>query len=96
MTEVFFRLQDINVRFGGLHAVQDLSLTAEAGQIHALIGPNGAGKSTILNCVSRFYVPQSGSIEFEGRSLLDQPPAASPAPNWSYRNCNSPACAPSA
>ena len=78
MTEAFFRLQDVNVKFGGLHAVQDLSLSAEAGQIHALIGPNGAGKSTILNCVSRFYVPDSGSIEFEGRSLLDQPSWAIP------------------
>ena len=78
MTEAFFRLQDVNVKFGGLHAVQDLSLSAEEGQIHALIGPNGAGKSTILNCVSRFYVPDSGSIEFEGRSLLDQPSWAIP------------------
>ncbi len=78
MTETFFQLQNLDVRFGGLHAVRGLSLSTEAGRIHALIGPNGAGKSTILNCISRFYVPDGGSIEFEGRSLLNVPAWAIP------------------
>lgn len=78
MTDPFFKLHNMDVKFGGLHAVQGLSLTAEVGQIHALIGPNGAGKSTTLNCISRFYTPSSGSIEFEGRSLMNVPSWAIP------------------
>ena len=73
MTSPFFSLDNIDVKFGGLHAVQGLSLSAEAGKIHALIGPNGAGKSTTLNCISRFYTPSSGDIRFEGKSLLATP-----------------------
>ena len=69
----FFEIENINVRFGGLHAVQDFSMTAEKGRIHALIGPNGAGKSTTLNCISRFYVPSQGQIRLEGQSLLKMP-----------------------
>jgi branched-chain amino acid transport system ATP-binding protein len=74
----FFEIDGIDVRFGGLHAVQNFSMTAERGQIHALIGPNGAGKSTTLNCISRFYVPTQGRIELEGQSILKKPAWAIP------------------
>ena len=63
----------LRVAFGGLVAVQDLSLAVDRGSIHALIGPNGAGKTTVLNCVSRFYTPDQGSIRFEGAELTTLP-----------------------
>lgn len=73
MSDRFFALQDVNVRFGGLLALQDFSMEVGQGTIHALIGPNGAGKSTVFNCISRFYTPVAGDIRFEGRSLLKAP-----------------------
>jgi branched-chain amino acid transport system ATP-binding protein len=72
----FFALDNVSVRFGGLHALQHFSMEVAKGSIHALIGPNGAGKSTVFNCVSRFYTPVAGDIAFEGRSLLSLPPHA--------------------
>jgi branched-chain amino acid transport system ATP-binding protein len=69
-----FSIRDLTVRFGGLTAVNGLSMDVEEGAIHALIGPNGAGKSTVFNCISRFYTPVEGSIEFAGQQLLRKSP----------------------
>jgi len=52
----------IHMAFGGIVAVQDMSLDVMPGTVHALIGPNGAGKTTMLNCISRFYTPQQGRM----------------------------------
>ncbi len=60
----------VTVRFGGLTAVDSLSLTVEANTIHSLIGPNGAGKTTLFNVVSRVLDPDEGTVTFEGRDLL--------------------------
>jgi branched-chain amino acid transport system ATP-binding protein len=68
-----FVLRDLTVQFGGLTAVDHFSMEVEEGSIHALIGPNGAGKSTVFNCISRFYTPSTGEIEFQGQSLLRLP-----------------------
>jgi ABC-type branched-subunit amino acid transport system ATPase component len=57
-------VHDLSVNFGGLRAVDRVSVTVETGSIHGLIGPNGAGKTTIFNCVTGFYRPTSGSIRF--------------------------------
>ncbi|CAM5199785.1 Branched-chain amino acid transport system ATP-binding protein OS=Castellaniella defragrans OX=75697 GN=HNR28_000087 PE=4 SV=1 [Castellaniella defragrans] len=62
-------LQHMSKRFGGLLAVDDLSLDVGAGEIHALIGPNGAGKSTIINTITGIYKPSSGSIQFDGNDI---------------------------
>jgi branched-chain amino acid transport system ATP-binding protein len=56
------RVDHLSMRFGGLVAVNDLSFTAERGEITALIGPNGAGKTTVFNCVTGFYKPTEGRI----------------------------------
>lgn len=64
------KVEGLTVKFGGLTAVNELSFTVVKGNIHGLIGPNGAGKSTVFNCLSRFYQPVSGSIEFDGADLL--------------------------
>ena len=63
------RLAGVSKRFGGLLAVDDVSLAIEAGGIVALIGPNGAGKSTAFNLISGAYAPDAGTIAFEGRSI---------------------------
>jgi branched-chain amino acid transport system ATP-binding protein len=73
MSEPFFALRNVGVRFGGLRALNKFSMDVAEGSIHALIGPNGAGKSTVFNCVSRFHQPSEGDIVFEGRSLLRTP-----------------------
>jgi branched-chain amino acid transport system ATP-binding protein len=64
-------VQDVTVRFGGITALDGVSFEVAAGQIVGLIGPNGAGKTTLFNCLSRLYVPDRGSLAFEGRPLDD-------------------------
>jgi branched-chain amino acid transport system ATP-binding protein len=59
------RVEHLTMRFGGLVAIRDLSLTAERGQITALIGPNGAGKTTVFNCITGFYKPTEGRIALQ-------------------------------
>ena len=67
-------VRDIEVRFGGVVALDGLSFAVDAGQICALIGPNGAGKTSLFNCVSRLYEPSQGEITFDGHDLLALPP----------------------
>ena len=55
--------------FGGIHAVEKCSFTAEKGKITALIGPNGAGKTTAFNCISKTLTPTSGEVWLEGRRI---------------------------
>jgi branched-chain amino acid transport system ATP-binding protein len=66
-------LEHVTRRFGGIVAVNDVSLDAEAGQIVGLIGPNGAGKTTLFNLITRLYKPDTGEILFDGKSLLHVP-----------------------
>lgn len=61
---------DVNKRFGGLKALDNVNLEVEAGSVHAIIGPNGAGKSTLLNCFVGRLEPDTGSVTFDGKSLL--------------------------
>ena len=58
------------MQFGGLKALNDVSLSVRRGSIHGLIGPNGSGKSTMMNVLTGIYVPTAGSISFGGRSLV--------------------------
>jgi branched-chain amino acid transport system ATP-binding protein len=61
-------------RFGGLVAVNDLSFSIEPGAIIGLIGPNGAGKTTVFNLISGFIPPTTGSVTFDGKSLVGLKP----------------------
>jgi branched-chain amino acid transport system ATP-binding protein len=63
-------VKNVNKRFGGLQALSDVNLSVEEGTVHAIIGPNGAGKSTLLNCFVGKLDPDTGSVEFDGHSLL--------------------------
>lgn len=67
--EMLLDAQSISKRFGGLVAVDQMTLNARAGEIVALIGPNGAGKSTVFNVVSGVLDATSGAISFRGRSI---------------------------
>ncbi len=62
-------VQQVNKSFSGLMAVKDISLEVNEGEIFGLIGPNGAGKTTLFNLVSGFYVPDRGSIIFDGQEI---------------------------
>ena len=63
-------VRGLSKRFGGLQAVSDLSLSMAEGEALGLIGPNGAGKTTAFSLISGFLAPDSGEIEFRGRSLV--------------------------
>jgi branched-chain amino acid transport system ATP-binding protein len=60
--KTLLRVDHLTMRFGGLIAVDDLSFTAQDGEITALIGPNGAGKTTVFNCITGFYKPSEGRL----------------------------------
>lgn len=63
------RVEKVSRQFGGLKAVQDVSLAVEPGTICSVIGPNGAGKTTLFNLISAVLKPTSGSVMYEGRDL---------------------------
>ena len=66
-------VRDLNVYYGSIHAVKGVSFEVEQGEIVTLIGANGAGKSTTLNTIAGLLEPESGSVDFEGESLLGIP-----------------------
>ncbi len=63
-------VKNVNKNFGGLKALNDVNLEVQEGTVHAIIGPNGAGKSTLLNCFIGRLIPDTGSVTFNGQSLL--------------------------
>ena len=63
--------RNVTKRFGGLTAVDDMSLAIPEGAIYSVIGPNGAGKTTFFNCLTGFYLPEEGRIVFDGQHRLD-------------------------
>jgi len=63
------RAQNVTKRFGGLVAVNDFSFEIQKESISSIIGPNGAGKTTFFNCITGFYVPEEGVIEFDGGEI---------------------------
>jgi branched-chain amino acid transport system ATP-binding protein len=67
-------IRNVTRRFGGIVAIDDVSLDVDPGQIVGLIGPNGAGKTTLFNVITRLYKPDSGELELDGKSLLHTPP----------------------
>jgi branched-chain amino acid transport system ATP-binding protein len=67
-------IRDVTRRFGGIIAIDEVSLEVEQGQVVGLIGPNGAGKTTLFNVITRLYRPDSGQLELDGKSLLRTPP----------------------
>ncbi|MFM1989974.1 MAG: hypothetical protein RJA99_2931 [Pseudomonadota bacterium] len=73
MAEPLLSLAGVSKAFGGLRAVQDVSLDVPAGSLTALIGPNGAGKTTLFALMSGFLAPDSGTVRFDGRDVTGMP-----------------------
>jgi branched-chain amino acid transport system ATP-binding protein len=69
-------IDHISLRFGGVYALQDVSMRVGAGELVAVIGPNGAGKTSLVNCISGVYRPEAGSVKFEGREVTRLQPSA--------------------
>ncbi|MBO9477263.1 ABC transporter ATP-binding protein [Shimia sp. R11_0] len=67
-------VKDVGKRFGGLQALSDVNLSVKENTVHAIIGPNGAGKSTLLNCLVGKLIPDTGSVMFDGQSVLGRTP----------------------
>ncbi|UWR50340.1 ABC transporter ATP-binding protein [Phaeobacter inhibens] len=67
-------VKNVGKRFGGLQALSDVNLSVRENTVHAIIGPNGAGKSTLLNCLVGKLIPDTGSVMFDGKSVLGRAP----------------------
>ena len=67
-------VKNVNKRFGGLQALSEVNLSVAENTVHAIIGPNGAGKSTLLNCLVGKLIPDTGSVMFDGQSVLGRKP----------------------
>ena len=70
---MFLEIDQLTMQFGGLIAVNNVSISIEKGEIHGLIGPNGSGKTTVFNVLSGYYKPTSGRVSFEGKKITGLP-----------------------
>jgi len=73
--EAQLRVEDVAKHFGGVTAVSGVSFEAREGEILSIIGPNGAGKTSLLNMISGFYRPDTGSIAFAGKDITGARPS---------------------
>ena len=73
--EAQLAISGVSKHFGGVRAVEAVTLSVRSGELISVIGPNGAGKTSLLNMISGFYRPDSGTITFEGRDVTDKRPA---------------------
>ena len=76
----------VTMRFGGLTAVDDVSMTVHEGEIVGLIGPNGAGKTTFFNCLTGMYIPTEGQVTLHGDRSCRRSRSRSCAPAWPARS----------
>ena len=74
MSENVLHIENVTMQFGGVVAVNNLTLDVGRGEIVALIGPNGAGKTTAFNCVTGVYEPTNGRVDFLGRPMVENYP----------------------
>lgn len=74
MSDNVLKLENVTMQFGGVVAVNDLSLEVNKGEIVSLIGPNGAGKTTAFNVVTGVYAPTNGAVYFNGKEIVENFP----------------------
>ncbi len=72
--DTILAVKDVRKTFGGLAALDDISINVEAGLMTMLIGPNGSGKTTLINCIAGFYKPDTGKVWFDGKEITRWPP----------------------
>ena len=80
------RLENVTMQFGGVVAVNNLSMEVNDGEIVALIGPNGAGKTTAFNCITGVYQPTNGLVEFMGTPIMEGMPRGKMAKLYAGEN----------
>ncbi len=68
-----FEVRNVSLRFGGVHAINNVSFNVEQGEVFAIIGPNGAGKTSMLNAITRVFDVTSGSVRFENQEITAMP-----------------------
>lgn len=78
MSETILSLNGITKRFGGVTALDNVSLEVEKGEVVGLMGPNGAGKTTLLNIIAGAFPPDSGTVEFKGKNITGHKDYKSP------------------
>jgi len=71
---MLLKTEGVVKKFGGLVAVNDVSISVKKGEIFGIIGPNGAGKTTFLNCISGYYKPEKGNITFQNENIVGLSP----------------------
>lgn len=81
-------VENVSMQFGGVVAVDNLSLDIPEGQIVALIGPNGAGKTTAFNCITGVYEPTNGLVEFMGKPIIRNHPSGKMKKNYKGKNAD--------
>jgi len=86
MNESILRLEDVTMQFGGVVAVNNLSLEVNKGEIVALIGPNGAGKTTAFNCITGVYKPTNGRVSFHDQVIAANHPHGKMKKNYAGEN----------
>ena len=86
--KIVLRMENVTMQFGGVVAVNDLSLEVPEGQIVALIGPNGAGKTTAFNCITGVYQPTNGRVEFMGKTMICSHPTGKMKKNYLGANAD--------
>ena len=88
MAESVLKLENVTMQFGGVVAVNNLSMEVNKGEIVALIGPNGAGKTTAFNCITGVYEPTNGQIEFCGKTIVENHPRGKMAKTYAGENAD--------
>ena len=69
----YLEVNDLSRSFGGIQALDSVSFTVEEGTTYVIIGPNGAGKTTLFNCITGYYLPDSGEVRFRGEDITRIP-----------------------
>ena len=86
MSNTILKVEDVTMQFGGVVAVNNLSLEVKKGEIVALIGPNGAGKTTAFNCITGVYEPTNGQVSFKDELMLSNFPKGKMAKHYGGQN----------
>lgn len=86
MSENVLRVENVTMQFGGVVAINNLSMEVNKGEIVALIGPNGAGKTTAFNCITGVYEPTNGAVYFNGKQIAVNHPTGKMKRDYAGKN----------